>query len=347
MNFSKKNNHFNAFFICIFLILSILTNILYFTFAQTTREQDMAELARLEAEAKTHQQEILTKQKEQVSLKRDISLLDLNIKNTATKIKITDNNIKGLAYNITDKNQKIKTISEKIEDDRKQISALIRKLSYKEYSDVYLLSNKSISDILDNSYNQSVLQSRLYQILLDYQNNKQTLVAVKTALESDKNKQEKFKSDQATLKRQAESDKTTKNQVLNVTKGEEAKYRTLLAQTQAKIDTIRARLFGLRDIKSISFGQAYDYAKVASANTGVRPALILAILQQESALGANVGSCFVTDFNTGSGVTKSGSPRDNVMKPSRDVPHFVRITGSLGLDPKSTVVSCPIPSAGG
>ncbi|MCX8513539.1 MAG: hypothetical protein ORN26_00505 [Candidatus Pacebacteria bacterium] len=347
MIFSKKNRHFSYFFICIFLLLNILVNSFYFTSAQSTREQDMAELARLEAEAKAHQQEIVAKQQEQVSLKRDISLLDLNIKDTSTKIKITDNNIKGLSYNITDKNQKIKTISEKIEEDRKEISSLIRTLSYKEYNNVSLLANKSVSDILDNSYNQYVLQSRLYQILLDYQNNKQTLVAVKAALESDKNKQEKLKSDQTVLKRQAELNKTTKNQVLTVTKGQEAKYRTLLAQTQAQIDTIRTRLFGLRDIKSISFGQAYDYAKVAAANTGVRPALILAILQQESALGANVGSCFVTDFNTGSGVTKAGAPRNKVMNPSRDVPPFIKITSSLGLDAKSTVVSCPIPSAGG
>ena len=35
------------------------------------------------------------------------------------------------------------------------------------------------------------------------------------------------------------------------------------------------------------------------------------------------------------------------MKASRDVPVFLEITSSMGLDPLKTVVSCPIPSAGG
>src|SRR6185369_13159413 len=37
----------------------------------------------------------------------------------------------------------------------------------------------------------------------------------------------------------------------------------------------------------------------------------------------------------------------NLMKPSRDVGPFLDITGKLGFDPLKTVVSCPIPSAGG
>ncbi len=35
------------------------------------------------------------------------------------------------------------------------------------------------------------------------------------------------------------------------------------------------------------------------------------------------------------------------MKPTRDVPPFLRITGRLGLDPYKTVVSCPIAGVAG
>ena len=37
----------------------------------------------------------------------------------------------------------------------------------------------------------------------------------------------------------------------------------------------------------------------------------------------------------------------NVMKPSRDIPYFLKITQELGRDPYNTPVSCPIPSIGG
>jgi hypothetical protein len=63
---------------------------------------------------------------------------------------------------------------------------------------------------------------------------------------------------------------------------------------------------------------------------------------QESALGKNVGSCYLTDPSTGAGVSvKSGNSFPNVMKPSRDVRPFIEITKSLGLDYLKTLVSCP------
>ena len=86
---------------------------------------------------------------------------------------------------------------------------------------------------------------------------------------------------------------------------------------------IRAALFSLRDSKSTSFGDMYSYAKEASAKTGVRPAVILAILAEESNLGQNVGS---------------GSWRVD-MNPTRDAPLFKQICEELGLDPDSQPVS--------
>ena len=55
-------------------------------------------------------------------------------------------------------------------------------------------------------------------------------------------------------------------------------------------------------------GDALVYAQEAGKKTGVDPAFILAILQQESNLGANVGSCYLSDQVTGAGtVIKSGA----------------------------------------
>ena len=69
--------------------------------------------------------------------------------------------------------------------------------------------------------------------------------------------------------------------------------------------------------------------------TGVRPALLLAILTQESNLGKNVGTC-----------NCSGDPKEKswraVMKPERDQEPFVQITKDLGLDTDTTPVSCPM-----
>ena len=106
---------------------------------------------------------------------------------------------------------------------------------------------------------------------------------------------------------------------------------------------IRAALFGLRDSAAIPFGTAYGYAKEASAKTGVRPALTLAVLRQETNLGENVGQCLLTNApNKGDGKGKNtGRAFSKVMKPDRDVDPFIEITAELGINAFLQVVSCP------
>jgi len=82
--------------------------------------------------------------------------------------------------------------------------------------------------------------------------------------------------------------------------------------------------------------------------TGIDPAFLLAILTQESNLGANVGQCYLTDPETGSGVGKNtGTVFKNVMKPTRDVAPFLQITNALGFNAFQTAVSCPIAGVAG
>jgi membrane-bound lytic murein transglycosylase B len=120
--------------------------------------------------------------------------------------------------------------------------------------------------------------------------------------------------------KQAEKDKQV---LVSAAKGQEKIYQKVIAEKKQTAAQIRAALFALRDTKSVSFGDMYNYAKEASTKTGVRPAIILAILTEESNLGQNVGS---------------GSWRVD-MNPTRDAPIFQEICAQLGLDPDSQKVS--------
>lgn len=121
------------------------------------------------------------------------------------------------------------------------------------------------------------------------------------------------------------------------------KLRTNSRRSTKKAAGIRSALFALAGgSAAIPFGDALKYAEFAGAQTGVRPAFLLAILTQETNLGANVGSCYLSDADTGAGVgINTGTKIANVMKPGRDVEPFISITKSLGRDPFHTRVSCP------
>jgi len=107
---------------------------------------------------------------------------------------------------------------------------------------------------------------------------------------------------------------------------------------------IKARIFDLIGVsKAPTFGEALEIAKYVSSITGVRPALLLAILTQESNLGRNVGQCYLADYTTGAGTNLQGTvTKQRVMSP-KSIPSFISLTEGLGMDPKKTPVSCWIP----
>jgi membrane-bound lytic murein transglycosylase B len=165
----------------------------------------------------------------------------------------------------------------------------------------------------------------------------------KEALLSQQSEEEQMRQLQALQKRALERTEAEKEDLIKVTKGQEKVYQSTIEAAQRTAGEIRARLFDLRDSGAIPFGTAYEYAKAASAKTGVRPALILAVLRQETNLGENVGQCLLTNSpKKGDGKGKNtGRAIPGVMKPERDVDPFMQITAELGIDPASQVVSCP------
>src|SRR5690606_5103522 len=72
-------------------------------------------------------------------------------------------------------------------------------------------------------------------------------------------------------------------------------------------------------------------AKFAGSKTGVSPAFILAILEQESEYGSNIGQCTYNEIRNGRAAMGPGS-----------VPVFKVMSEVLGFDMNTQKVSCPL-----
>ncbi len=346
---------FKRIFLNTLLILSVvlapasaLISEISFTHAQTVEEQQAQLQAQLDVVLKeiAEQQDILAaEQQKGSSLERDIAILDAKIKQAKLKIQVHQLAIQNLGKDINTKTAVIQTLTGKIDTNRDSLAQLLRKTNEIDAFSLVdvVLSNKDMSDFFaDVDAFDSIKES--IQVSLGYIKKSKTDTEIARQDLAKKQLQEvDAKISVEEEKKKVETNEAEKARLLSLSKEQQKNYQGEIKKRQAKAASIRAALFALRDTASIPFGKALDFATAASAKTGVRPAFLLAILTQESNLGANVGTCYVTNMTTGDGVkVTTGAPVSGIMKPSRDLAPFTRITSAVGRDPAQTRVSCPL-----
>lgn len=332
------------------LLFAAVSEMLEPAYAQQSRADLEKELSDLEAQIKALGQNISETQQQGKSLKNDIVVLTNKIAQSKLKIQTHLKAINQLSQNITQKNQTINDLNAKTNREKESLSQIMRKTMYlEEYSLIdFSLQSKSLSSFFEDADSFATINRALKKSFEDIRQSKEKLEVVKGELLEAKDEETAKKIAQELEKKKVETNQKEKNTLLTITKNQETEYKKVLVTREKEASTIRARLFELRDSGSISFGQAYDLAVVASRGAGVRPALVLAILMQESSLGINVGACYLSDPTTGNGVSiKNGNLKPRTMNPSRDVPVFTSILSHSGRLMEKTPVSCWIPMYSG
>ncbi|MFH1462470.1 MAG: hypothetical protein ABIG08_02180 [bacterium] len=310
------------------------------------REQLEEELKKLEEQIAKYESDIGKTEQEKKTLQNQVYILRNKIEKLDLQISQSNIMIKDLGFQIQDTEGSINQTSFKIEDSKVKLASTLQTIYEEDQKSLVeiLLLEKELSGFFDNLIALESLSQKSQEVLMEIKNLKANLEGQKESLDEEKESLENLVYIQTLQKQESADVKQTQEYYLRITEGEYQKQLKEKEEVEKKAAEIRARIFELIGVpEAPTFGEALELAKYVKTVSGVRPALLLAVMTQESNIGKNVGQCYLKDPLTGDGVVAfNGKAVSRVMKPSRDVPYFLEITKKLGRDPYNTPVSCPM-----
>ena len=305
-----------------------------FIHAQTTQSPDVAaqraalqaQLNQLDTEIDATQTTLTTLAGQHASLQNQIDTLTAQIKKSQLQLQATQLQIQALQSNIVIHSNTITTLSGDLSNEQESLAQIIRQTNeIDSYSLVEVaLSSEDISSFFGDLDSFNAIQQELNSSYTQITTTRSSTETEKNALEDQQTQAQQLATEQTLEEAQIKTSEAQKQTLLTQTKGQEATEQSIYNVQKQSIAQIQAALFALAgNSGSISLPDAINLAKTAGADTGVEPALILGILKQETDIGKNVGTA---NYLT-------------AMNPTRDIPVFLVIMSTLGMDPSSVKVS--------
>lgn len=296
------------------------------------------ELSDLEKQIAIHEATIEKYRKEGTSLKGEIASLNAKVEKLNLQIKTVTLSLTRLNTEIVINQKQVTETQQKLDRQRLAMMAALQSMYESEQTSLMtmLLHNPRLTDFFGNINNLVAVRDSLTEKIKQVNQIKEELLDTQEQLVAKKAETAALKALQDKQKQNVLLTKKEKDTLLAQTKGKESEYQALLKEKRAQAAQIRSRIFELLGGGEMTFDQAYKIALQAEKATGVPSALLLAVLDRESALGKNVGRC---SYKTAMAPGPPKSRRD-------DVTPFLKITAELGIDPEKQMVSCAISQDG-
>jgi peptidoglycan hydrolase CwlO-like protein len=324
----KKQKLFS--FLSGFLLIGLVLNFInpLFLFAQTNEEKKeelRQEIEKLQAQIDSYRNKIKEAGDQEQTLKGQIT----NLENKISKLNLE---IESLSLAIGDVKGRMTIIHQTTDEinrniiKEKEILAKTIRVVYENDSFNFVelfFREEKLSDMLADFKAIERIQGSLITSLKEIRRLKERLAEEKEILTKRENELAELKKMQDIQTASLRQTKLAKRQVLQQTESQKHELIGKVEVSQATIASIREQLYQLEGLGvSLKFGEALKYAQQATVRTGVRAALLLAMLKKESEWGTNVGT---------------GTWREDMH--SRDHDAFLAICEKLGLDPNTTPVS--------
>lgn len=287
-----------------------------------TKERELAELEKtineLEQQRDTAAAQAELAARKAVRLSHEVAAAQLVLQQTALGIADT-------AQAVRQTEQAIEEKTAAIEQTRRRLRETVRALyQYDQQSllDI-VLSAQTLAELMTEQSIYRELQQRAFTLIQTLREQQAELERKHQQLTERQQELQKLKEAQVYQQTQLTRQQQAQAQFKQLKTAEQAHYEQKAAEAREARAEIERDIFTLKGIGlEIALADAYSAARYAGALTGVRPALLLAVLKVETNVGERLGS---------------GRFPDDMHPQSRDA--FLRITTALGLDPLTSPIS--------
>lgn len=297
--------------------------------AETSEEERAIlekQLLEVENQISEYESTVTNYKKQGKTLQGEIDRLNANVKKLNLQIKSTEVSLQKLDLEIMENKTQVVITGNKLDFNKGALASALQSIYEGEQVGLFemILKNPRLSDFVDDINNLLVLQDNLRGLVQKVEAARDELIDEQEQLAIKRSDAESLRKYHESQKIAVQNTKKEKDQLLALTKGQESRYQELLKETKKTAAQIRGQIFEFLGGGELTFEEAYKFAQVAENATGVRAALIMAVLDRESAFGQNVGRC---SYKT-------------AMHPKRDIPIFLSLVAELGINPDTLNVSC-------
>lgn len=288
-------------------------------------DQKLEEIKQVQNEISKYDLEIKDQQKKVRTLARDISIYNSTINKNELEIEETRLATEETELKIEEIENKIKESEERIEKDRALLKDFVKLLySYEQDSILEMLITKdNLSDFFNEVDAVEYVKDEIFETIVNLKNEKEE--ARLQMEEFEEQNEERLQLIQMRFEQNSSLNelKNQKDNLLEITKGEEKKFQQILEENKNILPSLKAQLKDLQSLgREIKFNDAISAAKYISSLTGVRAEFLLGVLRVESGLGTNIG----------------GGTYKIDMRPNNRAT-FEAITAELGYNPDEMPVS--------
>jgi len=316
--------------ITLLLLILLMTEIIFpsFVFSQTTEEQKAElrlQLQELQAQIDAYREKIRDAGAQEQDLKGQIAILENKIKKLNLEIESLNLAMQDVQKRMEVIRNTNREIEKNINNEQKILSRTLRIVYENDqlnYVEVFFKQDK-LSDMFADIKAIEEIQESLLTSLNEIRDLKKRLEEEKIVLQDREEELADLKKMQQIQTSSLVNNKEKQRGLLAQTQNVKNQLINKVEITQATVTAIREQLYQLEGQGvSLRFADALSYAQKATSKTGVRAAMLLAMLKKESEWGNNVGT---------------GTWKEDMN--ARDHDAFVQITQELGLDPDTTPVS--------